>query len=1147
MTDDQSSTAATDTVTFTVTAPLAALVAEAGTGQTVDSGARDVPLDGTGSTLTGGGRTVTYLWTRTGGTGDSSVAPSDPAALQTSFTAETLNPGDADVTHIFTLRVTDDQSSTAATDTVTFTVTAPLAALVAEAGTGQTVDSGARDVPLDGTGSTLTGGGRTVTYLWTRTGGTGDSSVAPSDPAALQTSFTAETLNPGDADVTHIFTLRVTDDQSSTAATDTVTFTVTAPLAALVAEAGTGQTVDSGARDVPLDGTGSTLTGGGRTVTYLWTRTGGTGDSSVAPSDPAALQTSFTAETLNPGDADVTHIFTLRVTDDQSSTAATDTVTFTVTAPLAALVAEAGTGQTVDSGARDVPLDGTGSTLTGGGRTVTYLWTRTGGTGDSSVAPSDPAALQTSFTAETLNPGDADVTHIFTLRVTDDQSSTAATDTVTFTVTAPLAALVAEAGTGQTVDSGARDVPLDGTGSTLTGGGRTVTYLWTRTGGTGDSSVAPSDPAALQTSFTAETLNPGDADVTHIFTLRVTDDQSSTDATDTVTFTVTAPLAALVAEAGTGQTVDSGARDVPLDGTGSTLTGGGRTVTYLWTRTGGTGDSSVAPSDPAALQTSFTAETLNPGDADVTHIFTLRVTDDQSSTDATDTVTFTVTAPLAALVAEAGTGQTVDSGARDVPLDGTGSTLTGGGRTVTYLWTRTGGTGDSSVAPSDPAALQTSFTAETLNPGDADVTHIFTLRVTDDQSSTAATDTVTFTVTAPLAALVAEAGTGQTVDSGARDVPLDGTGSTLTGGGRTVTYLWTRTGGTGDSSVAPSERRGDRECHCVGRSGGTLIIRHPQREDMGHVCIAGVQRLRRETRLERSRVARCHGTVAGPAGPGPEIGHGPAATGQRAAGAVKRNIPGSGINRLASARFRDKGRERRGDRECHCVGRSGGTLIIRHPQREDMGHVCIAGVQRLRRETRLERSRVARCHGTVAGPAGPGPEIGHGPAATGQRAAGAVKRNIPGSGINRLASARFRDKGRERRGDRECHCVGRSGGTLIIRHPQREDMGHVCIAGVQRLRRETRLERSRVARCHGTVAGPAGPGPEIGHGPAATGQRAAGAVKRNIPGSGINRLASARFRDKGRERRGDRECHCVGRSGGTLIIRDPYLHVEGDG
>ena len=154
--------------------------------------------------------------------------------------------------------------------------------------------------------------------------------MTPSNPAALQTSFTAETLNPGDASVTHIFTLTVTDNQGSTQATDTVTFTVNA---ALVAEAGTGQTVDSGTRNVPLDGTGSTETVGVRTVTYAWARTGGTGDDTVAPSNPAALQTSFTAETLNPGDASVTHIFTLTVTDNQGSTQATDTVTFTVNAP----------------------------------------------------------------------------------------------------------------------------------------------------------------------------------------------------------------------------------------------------------------------------------------------------------------------------------------------------------------------------------------------------------------------------------------------------------------------------------------------------------------------------------------------------------------------------------------------------------------------------------------------------------------------------------------------------------------------------------------------------------------------------------------------------------------------------------------------
>ena len=802
VTDNRGSDAATDTVTFTVNPPgFTALVAEAGTGGTVDHEAV-VQLVGTGSTPTGNGRTVTYAWTRTGGTGDSSVAPVNPAALLTSFTAETLTPGTTAVTHIFTLTVTDNRGSDAATDTVTFTVNAPgFTALVAEAGTGGTVDHEAV-VQLVGTGSTPTGNGRTVTYAWARTGGTGDSSVAPDNPAALLTSFTAETLTPGTAPVTHIFTLTVTDNRGSDAATDTVTFTVNAPgFTALVAEAGTGGTVDHEAV-VQLVGTGSTPTGNGRTVTYAWARTGGTGDSSVAPVNPAALLTSFTAETLTPGTAPVTHIFTLTVTDNRGSDAATDTVTFTVNAPgFTALVAEAGTGGTVDHEAV-VQLVGTGSTPTGNGRTVTYAWARTGGTGDSSVAPVNPAALLTSFTAETLTPGTAPVTHIFTLTVTDNRGSDAATDTVTFTVNPPgFTALVAEAGTGGTVDHEAV-VQLVGTGSTVSDSTRTVTYAWARTGGTGDSSVAPSNPAALQTSFTAETLNPGATAVTHIFTLTVTDNQGSTQATDTVTFTVTAPaFGNLVAEAGTGGSVDSAAV-VPLDGTGSTVSDSNRTVTYAWARTGGTGDSSVAPVNPAALLTSFTAETLTPGTAPVTHIFTLTVTDNKGSTQATDTVTFTVTAPFAPLVAQAGTGGSVDSAAV-VTLDGTGSTLIGGGRDVTYAWARTGGTGDSSVAPDNPAALLTSFTAETLAVGAPDVTHVFTLRVTDNQGSTAVTDTVTFTVTASaFGNLVAEAGTGGSVDHEAV-VPLVGTGSTVSDSNRTITYAWARTGGTGDSSVAP--------------------------------------------------------------------------------------------------------------------------------------------------------------------------------------------------------------------------------------------------------------------------------------------------------------------------------------------------------
>ena len=897
VTDDAGSTAMTDTVTIKVRSERVDPVAQAGDDESVGSGGT-VTLDGSRSTVASSSSVLLFSWARTGGTSTATGTLTGATTATPSFTAETLIPGAADVTHILTLTVTDNLNLTA-TDTVTITVTA---ALFANAGPDQprrgqpTIFSG-ETVTLDGSGSTPTGSGRNVTYAWTQTGGT---TVTLSNTTVLDPTFTAQTLNPGDADVTYEFTLTVTDDKGSTDATDTVTITVKAPpFGKLVAEAGTGGSVDSGTRNVELDGTGSTETVGVRTVTYAWARTGGTGDDTVAPSNPAALQTSFTAETLNPGDASVTHIFTLTVTDNQGSTQATDTVTFTVLAPL---VAEAGPNKTVASGGT-VTLNG--STQTDSTRTVTYAWTRTSGTGGSLTGETTAAPT---FTAHTLTPGAASVDHVFTLTVSDDQSSTPATDTVTVTVTA---SPVAVPGRDQRVPSG-WPVVLDGSGSMaaagntiseyfwysvefapecdpfpphkidgsfarftaevlapraadvtycfflivkqsngdesapvgplkvtvtnslssyvrpvakITGGDRsvasgasvqldgrssthdnrtTVTYDWARTGGTGDDTVAPSNPAALQTSFTAETLNPGDASVTHIFTLTVTDNQGSTQATDTVTFTVTAPgFAPLVAVAGTDGSVDS-EEVVPLDGTGSTETVGVRTVTYAWARTGGTGDDTVAPSNPAALQTSFTAETLNPGDASVTHIFTLTVTDNQGSTQATDTVTFTVTAPgFAPLVAVAGTDGSVDS-EEVVPLDGTGSTETGGVRTVTYAWARTGGTGDDTVAPSNPAALQTSFTAETLNPGDASVTHIFTLTVTDNQGSTQATDTVTFTVTAPgFAPLVAVAGTDGSVDS-EEVVPLDGTGSTETVGVRTVTYAWARTGGTGDDTVAPS-------------------------------------------------------------------------------------------------------------------------------------------------------------------------------------------------------------------------------------------------------------------------------------------------------------------------------------------------------
>ena len=809
VTDNQGSSDATDTVTITVKAPaFGTLVAQAGPDQdNVGSGTK-VTLDGSGSTPTGSGRVVTYSWARTGGTQGGTVTLTDANTLAPSFTADTLNPGDADVEHIITLTVTDNQGSSDATDTVTITVKAPaFGTLVAQAGPDQdNVGSGTK-VTLDGSGSTPTGSGRVVTYSWARTGGTQGGTVTLTDANTLAPSFTADTLNPGDADVEHIITLTVTDNQGSSDATDTVTITVKAPaFGTLVAQAGPDQdNVGSGTK-VTLDGSGSTPTGSGRVVTYSWARTGGTTGGTVTLTDANTLAPSFTADTLNPGDADVEHIITLTVTDNQGSSDATDTVTITVKAPaFGTLVAQAGPDQdNVGSGTK-VTLDGSGSTPTGSGRVVTYSWARTGGTTGGTVTLTDANTLAPSFTADTLNPGDADVEHIITLTVTDNQGSSDATDTVTITVKAPaFGTLVAQAGPDQdNVGSGTK-VTLDGSGSTPTGSGRVVTYSWARTGGTTGGTVTLTDANTLAPSFTADTLNPGDADVEHIITLTVTDNQGSSDATDTVTITVKAPaFGTLVAQAGPDQdNVGSGTK-VTLDGSGSTPTGSGRVVTYSWARTGGTTGGTVTLTDANTLAPSFTADTLNPGDADVEHIITLTVTDNQGSSDATDTVTITVKAPaFGTLVAQAGPDQdNVGSGTK-VTLDGSGSTPTGSGRVVTYSWARTGGTQGGTVTLTDANTLAPSFTADTLNPGDADVEHIITLTVTDDQGSSDATDTVTITVKAPaFGTLVAQAGPDQdNVGSGTK-VTLDGSGSTPTGSGRVVTYSWARTGGTTGGTV----------------------------------------------------------------------------------------------------------------------------------------------------------------------------------------------------------------------------------------------------------------------------------------------------------------------------------------------------------
>ena len=798
-----------DDVRVTVTAPpFDDLIAVPGTGRLVDSG-EVVPLDGTGSTLTGGGRVVTYLWIRSGGTGDSSVAPSDPDALQTTFTADTLNPGDASVTHEFTLRVTDDQNSAGAGATVTFTVTAPaFPPLVAEAGTSRSVDSGAV-VPLDGTGSTSPGGSRVVVYAWTRTGGTGDPTVMLSDPAVLQPTFVADTLNPGDADVTHEFTLVVTDnknpDGDSDGEADMVTITVEAPeLSPLEANAGPDKPVASEGV-VNLEGSG-TASDSNRAVIYAWTRTGGTGNPAVMLSDPAVLEPTFVADTLNPGDADVTHEFTLVVTDNKKPEGAIDMVTITVTSGFADPVANAGPDQTGIISETVVTLDGSGSTVDRRRTVKTWFWERTDGTGAETVALSDPNAERPTFTADTLAQGAPDVTQVFTLTVTDSKNQTD-TDEVTITITSMTQDTTPPMGTFK--------VPVSHDGKTPF----TITIVFDEEARFIGRHLEPelvNDPETGQTDGNIPELSNHRKDPNdrrrYTFTvtpkgsgvIRISLGSGYTDwfgnqggRISSPVIPHVPPLLPLEVNAGPDKPVASEGV-VNLEGSG-TASDSSRGVVYAWTRTGGTGDPAVMLSDRAVLQPTFVADTLNPGDADVTHTFTLVVTDDKGSEGMSDMVTITVQAPpLPPLEANAGPDQTFRS-KETVTLRGSG-TASDSSRVVVYAWTRIGGTGDPAVMLSDRAVLQPTFVADTLNPGDADVTHKFALVVTDDKGSDRVDDTVTITVKAPpLPPLEADPGPDQTFRS-KETVTLRGSG-TASDSSRVVTYAWTRTGGTGDPAV----------------------------------------------------------------------------------------------------------------------------------------------------------------------------------------------------------------------------------------------------------------------------------------------------------------------------------------------------------
>lgn len=189
--------------------------------------------------------------------------------------------------------------------------------------------------------------------------------------------------------------------------------------------------------------------------------------------------------------------------------------------------------------------------------------------------------------------------------------------------------------------------------------------------------------------------------------------------------------AAPVANAGSDRTVDPG--DTVTLSAGASTDPDGDTLTYQWTPDTAAIVSGVTPlGGSTSVNYGFIAPDRQPGQADLTLVFTLTVSDGKGGTD-TDTVTVIVEAPSANLAPTAvatASATTVASGA-NVTLDGSGSSDPEDGQ-LAYEWAQLSGP---SVSLSSTSAAKPTFTAPTVASDASPVTLVFSLKVTDPASN----------------------------------------------------------------------------------------------------------------------------------------------------------------------------------------------------------------------------------------------------------------------------------------------------------------------------------------------------------------------------------------------------------------------------
>ena len=783
--------------TVTVTAELNAALATATTVTVADAGT-GTATSGTDYTAIGD-VTVTIDANQTGGTAMFSFTPSNDTDAESdetvvlSASATGFDPGTA------TLTITDDDTPTAIAlsvnpDSVAEDATATTVTVTAELN-GSALST-ATTVSVSQTGGTATSGtdytaisGFDVTIAAQATSGTATFSFTPTNDTAAEPNETvvlsgsATGLDPGTA------TLTITDDDTPTAialsvdpasvaeddsATDvTVTAELNAPAptatTVTVADAGTG-TATSGTDYTAISGFDVTIaaqaTSG--TATFSFTPTN---DTAAEPSETVVLSGSATGlesgtATLTITDDDTPTAITLSVSPDSVAEDATATMV-TVTAALDGSALSTATEVTVTDAGTGSATSGTDYTAVNS-FTVTINASQTSGTATFSFTPTNDTDAEPNETVVLSGSAPGLTGDTATLTITDDDTPTAIALSVdpdsvaedatatTVTVTAELDGAALSTATEVTVTDAGTGTATSGTDYEAINS-FTVTIDATQTSGTATFTLTPTDDSAAEDSETVVLSGAADGLESGTATLTITDDDTptaialsvdpdsvaedagATDVTVTAELNAPAPTATTVtvADAGTG-TATSGTDYTAI---------GNFTVTIAASASSGTATLSFAPSNDTDAESDETVAlsgtsgslesgtaTLTITDDDTPTAIALSVNPDSVAEDAGATMV-TVTAALdgsalstATTVSVSRTGGTATSGTDYTAISSFDVTIAAQATSGTSTFSFTP-TNDTAAEPNETVVLSGSATG--LDPGTA------TLTITDDDTPTA--------------------------------------------------------------------------------------------------------------------------------------------------------------------------------------------------------------------------------------------------------------------------------------------------------------------------------------------------------------------------------------------------------------------------